>query len=413
LTILFTAIVSFRSIPRILQLFLSEGEWVPHFTSVINWSLQLGLSLLKFVAPIDEPWLAIIDNSIDIGTKKALVVLRVRLSSLSERGSAITLEDCECIGLKINEISDGKAIAEALEEAFSYAGSPIAILKDGGSDLKKGVELLNENRRLKIESIDDVGHSFANALKAYFGKNFMFNKFLELVNCFSRQLRQTNLAFLVPPKIRTKGRYQSLLKLAEWAVLIINFIKKTDDSFEYKKVRDIFSSLPFLKNIIEEFVNAVEESSRILKILKNEGFTKETIKEITPIVDGIENKKIKEAISSWITKHLEIYNRLELNSLPMIVSSDAIESLFGRFKNIQSRGSIKDMNRSALLIPALCGSIRPELINIFLKETKLEEVEEWDCLNISYTQNEKKRKFIQENTNQKSRESSKLYSYAA
>jgi hypothetical protein len=182
--------------------------------------------------------------------------------------------------------------------------------------------------------------------------------------------------------MRTKGRYQNLLKLAEWADLIINFIIKSDVNLEYKRVHDIFSSLPFLKNIIYEFINSVEESSKILKILKNEGFTKETIKEIFPIVDKIENKKIKEIISNWMTKHLEIYNRLEFNTLPMIVSSDVIESLFGRFKNIQSRGSIKDMNRTALLIPALCGSIRPELINIFLKETKLEEVEKWDCLNI-------------------------------
>jgi hypothetical protein len=337
----------------------------------------------------------------------------VKLSALSERGSAITLEDCECIGIKVNEVSDGKAIADALNEAFFYAGIPMAILKDGGSDLKKGVELLNESRVLKIESIDDVGHSFANALKAYFAKNFMFNKFIDLTNSFSKQLRQTNLAFLIPPKMRTKGRYQNLLKLAEWAELIINFIKKSDENLEYKRVHDIFSSLPFLKKIVTEFINSVEESSKVLKILKNEGFTKETVKEILPIIDKIENKKIKEIVSSWMAKHLEIYNRLEFNTLPMIVSSDAIESLFGKFKNIQSRGSIKDMNRTALLIPALCGSIRPELISIFLKETKLEEVEKWDCLNIPYTQNEKRRKFIQENTKQRGQESGKLHSYAA
>jgi hypothetical protein len=74
-------VVSYRSVPRILNLFnaltgFSLG-WVRHFTSVINWTLRLGLGLLKQVQPISEPWLAIIDHSIDIGTKKALVVLRV------------------------------------------------------------------------------------------------------------------------------------------------------------------------------------------------------------------------------------------------------------------------------------------------------------------------------------------------
>ena len=51
---------------------------------------------------------AIIDHSIDIGTKKALVVLRVKLDALSKRGGAIRLEDCECIGLRIGERVNGE-----------------------------------------------------------------------------------------------------------------------------------------------------------------------------------------------------------------------------------------------------------------------------------------------------------------
>jgi len=67
-------VVSYRSIPRILALFNEKTPltlgWIPHFTSVINWTLRLGLGLLKQVKPISKPWLAIIDHSIDIGTKK-------------------------------------------------------------------------------------------------------------------------------------------------------------------------------------------------------------------------------------------------------------------------------------------------------------------------------------------------------
>lgn len=42
------AVVSYRSVPRILNLFntrtgLTNG-WIPHFTSVINWTLRLGLA---------------------------------------------------------------------------------------------------------------------------------------------------------------------------------------------------------------------------------------------------------------------------------------------------------------------------------------------------------------------------------
>ena len=139
------AVVSYRSVPRILDLLgaaMAFGlGWVPHFTPVINWTLRVGLGLLKQVKAIDSPWLAIIDHSIDIGTKKALVVLRVKLDALSKRGAAIRLEDCECIGLKIREKVNGESIAMDLEEIFMWAGTPKGIVKDCDATLRKGVRL--------------------------------------------------------------------------------------------------------------------------------------------------------------------------------------------------------------------------------------------------------------------------------
>jgi len=86
------AVVSYRSIPRILDLFNKKTplalKWGPHFTSVINGTLRLGLGRLKQVKPTGKPWLAIIDHSIDIGTKKVLVVLRVTLEALSQTPKA-------------------------------------------------------------------------------------------------------------------------------------------------------------------------------------------------------------------------------------------------------------------------------------------------------------------------------------
>lgn len=77
LLIVFQGVVSYRSVPRILSLVnqttpLTLG-WIPHFTSIINWTLRLGLGMLKQVKPITQPWVAILDHSIDIGTKKHLL----------------------------------------------------------------------------------------------------------------------------------------------------------------------------------------------------------------------------------------------------------------------------------------------------------------------------------------------------
>jgi len=68
-------LVSYRSVPCILELFKSKTNyavnWVPHSTSVINWSLRRGLGVL--VQAVTKPWITIIDHSIDIVAKKAIV----------------------------------------------------------------------------------------------------------------------------------------------------------------------------------------------------------------------------------------------------------------------------------------------------------------------------------------------------
>ena len=153
------AVVSYRSVPRILGLFKSKTNyavgWIPHFTSVINWSLRLGLGLLTQVRTRTKPWIAIIDHSIDIGTKKAWVVLRVELDALSKRGSAICLEDCECIGLTVSEKVTGDTICPELGAIFKRAGKPVAIIKDRDATLNKGVRLWSDQQEQPVPTLDD------------------------------------------------------------------------------------------------------------------------------------------------------------------------------------------------------------------------------------------------------------------
>ena len=394
-------------------MFFQAQEWIPHFTSIINWSLRIGLSLLNTVTPIDEPWLAIMDHSIDIGIKKVLVILRVKMSALATRGSGISLEDCECIGLKIHDSTSGAIVASDLEEIFLKSGNPVAIIKDGGSDLKKGVEQWIQNtKQVGIEVIDDVGHVFANALKGQFSNSVMFKKFLDLINHCSKKLRQTKLAFLTPPQIRTKGRYQGILRLANWALKILDFLDETKGNEEFKKLRNVLQGLAFVKPIVLTFANSVITSSSILKILKNEGLNDITFEKSLALAETMSIKSpVKKKVISWLHQHYEVHKRLGKSSL--IVSSDIIESLFGKFKNIQDRSSVKDMNRSVLLIPALCGVQSAENFERMLLKTKHEDIEDWDQKNIPYTQNRLRRKSLGKKEDFTGPKSGDLYSQAA
>lgn len=388
--------VSFRSVPRVMGLFSKPKEWIPHFTSVINWTLRFGLALLSQVAPIDQAWVAILDHSIDIGVKKVLVVLRVRLDALQRRGAALQLEDCQCIGIQVMERSDGESVAEALKEIFTTAGSPTAIIKDGGLDLCRGVGLWREQTgQQQVKVIDDIGHVVANSLKSQYAKSKLFQTFLAIINSCAKKLRQTNLAFLVPPKLRTKGRFQGVTKLAQWAERILNVLDENQQNPDYKKLRTSLLGLSQVKGFLRKFAETVLTTSKIMQILKNEGLNQKTYRECQKLTQTLpERSAARMRISDWLNKHLSIQCRLGIGQTPLPVSSDIIESLFGKFKAILERGSMLDMNRSVLLLPTLCANHESFTIQTALRRTLHKDIENWDHAHIPYTQNRRRRNFL-------------------
>ena len=235
-SIIVSTMIPFRAVPKILNILSLDG-WIPHFTSVLNWTLRVGLGLLKRAGKVAYPWIAIIDYSLAIGTNKVLVVLRVPLTKLREKGTAIGLEDCECVGLRIHASVKGEVVSAALETIFKQTGDPVAILKDKGTDLSRGVSLWKENnQKKKIPTIDDVSHVVANALKKQFEDTEPFRKFKEIINAGSARMRQTSIAYLVPPKLRSKGRFQGISRLTSWAANILRIFHPnpsvSDDSLE-------------------------------------------------------------------------------------------------------------------------------------------------------------------------------------
>jgi len=356
--------VSFRAVPRIWGVLQRLG-WaqiqIPHFTSVIHWTLRAGMTIFNEVGPTDEPWIAVIDCSIDIGTRKALVVLRVPLLALHQKQDAIGLQDCECVGLKIATRWNGPLVKDAMADIFGKAGMPRAIIKDGGTDIKRGVELYREAHDAEhVQVIEDVGHLAANALKAEFAWRAAFAKFLDIARKGAARIRQTSLAWLLPPKVRTKGRFQGITEVAEWAGKLLTLMggpgRSKNDS-EVGMLRKAFHGLSQLRGFLEQFCAMCEVTERFLKLLKRNGLNKATGAEAKNILKQLpQGSKVRARLSAWIDRHLKIQRELAVGQLPLLVSSDVVESLFGKFKTIVQRNPQAELNRLVYIIPLLCGT---------------------------------------------------------
>jgi hypothetical protein len=395
--------VSYRSIPRILHLFKSQTAcslaWIPHFTSVINWTLLLGLGLLKQVKPIDIPWLAIIDHSIDIGTKKVLVVLRVPVETLSQKGAALQLKDCECIGLKVCEVVNGPSVALDLTNIFNQAGNPKAIIKDCDATLQKGVRLWSSTQGEPILVIADIGHTMANALKNQFEKTVLYQRFTALTTLGANRLRQTELAFLIPPKLRSKGRFQSISTLGKWGDKMLDVFAVTGRAKKGSLLAKLRIAMPgflLLKPFIQRFASTTIVVSKVMETLKNKGLDQSTYEQCLQLSEDLPQKsKVKKRLQKWLQQHIAIQEKITKS--PLLVSSDIIESLFGNFKHIIERSPQADMNRTTLLIPALCGHLDKASITQALSQASHNDLKIWEENNIPYTVRKKRRTFFKRN----------------
>lgn len=402
--IVLQAFVSFRSVPRILHIFHSQQanscRWIPHFTSVINWTLRIGLACLNQIAHSTEPWVAIIDHSIDIGVKKILVVLRVPVTTLEEKGKALALSDCECIGLRVSEKTDYETIAEQLSDIFDCAGTPVAIVKDQASNLSKGVSQWKTIAGVKkVVTIDDIGHLLANALKAQFEKSKPYKQFLDMVRKGSSRLRQTPLAFLLPPKIRTKGRFQSISKVAQWGEKMLNVLQvsgRAQEGSPLEKLRQAMPGFSQIRPFIERFAKTTHVVNEVNSLLKNNGLNQKTYRECRQLGERLPVlSKVRKQLLKWLKIHLSKQSRLGMKQTPLLVSSDIIESLFGKCKHIIERSPISDINRMALVIPALCkNKIDQQFVLETFKNTKHEDIAKWEQENIPHTLRKKRQAFL-------------------
>ena len=375
--------IGFRAISRVLGVlagFLGLKK-APCHQTVIDIVCRLSISriqnaasLLKTACPAG--FIFIMDISIALGAGKILALLAVRADHYAVHGSAPALQDVHCVAVKVSASLTGEVVAGFLSEAIKAVGRPAAILKDAGTELAKSVNILGE-QGLVIPSIADISHVIANFLKREYGNHPMLDPFLSACGKASKRLKQTILACMAPPKVSTKARFMNLHRLVEWAEKILKHSPpgKSAEGSIIEKLRKCLNDLPACKSFIKLFLRDAGALLKVQEILKNKGLSKETARECKDVLyESIPSSSpISIGMLEWMAESLAILEMIGLKDSGLPVTSDSIESLFGAAK-IHGTGVVKDANRIALRIPALCGRITKEdaqnVLNVSVKEQK-------------------------------------------
>jgi hypothetical protein len=367
LTLFARAHLSFRAVSRVLHVL---ADWLgigkaPCPQTVINWVMRLSIVRMQSVkllqgaarhlSPFTNGLIWMIDTSITLGPGKLLSVLALDAHHYQLAGCAPGFQHVRCIAVAVSPSWTGERLAELLERVIAVVGRPAAYLKDGGSELKKATDVLSE-RGLGSPVIDDISHAVANMLKRRYEKHPQFSTFLSACGQVSGHLKHTVLACLTPPKVQTQSRFMNVHRLVRWADRVLGLLPagRAKAGSVLAKLRTCLDDLPACRTLIRQFRDDAVALLACQKLLKTHGLTHDTLTQCEPLLDTMASVRVRQEFARYLHHQLEMATSLGLDKVGLPISSDPIESLFGLTKQ-HGAGPIKDANRMALRIPALCG----------------------------------------------------------
>src|SRR6266516_1538038 len=372
LTLFARAHLSFRAVSRVLHVL---ADWLgigkaPCPQTVINWVMRLSVVRMqsarllqgtaRHLSPFTNGLIWMIDTSITLGTGKLLSVLALDAHHYQLAGCAPGFQHVRCIAVAVSPSWTGERLAELLERVIAVVCRPAAYLKEGGSELKKATDVLSE-RGLGSPVIDDISHAVANMLKRRYEKHPQFSTFLSACGRVSSRLKHTVLACLTPPTVHTKSRFMHVHRLVRWADRVLGLLPagRAKTGSVMAKLRTCLDDLPACRPLLRQFRDDAVALLACQQILKTRGLTHDTLRECEPLLDTMASVRVRQEFSRYLHHQLETAKRLGLDEVGLPISSDPIESLFGLTKQ-HGVGPVKDANRMALRIPALCGLPTPE-----------------------------------------------------
>lgn len=379
-----------------LRSFLLVGAgliaWVPHFTTGISWALRVGLHCLQQAqCHLDEKGVCIADFTIQMGSKKALIVLRVPISALSQ-GKALRLKQVNVIGLSLGERWNGERVKTHLQSLFKRCGWPSHVVSDCGSDIKKGIADALLEAPNQASWISDVTHFVANALKHYYAKLSLFQQFQTLCTRIRQRLQQTQFAFLMPPKARAKGRFLSVSRQAQWGLQTLNYLeaKERDHAPEAAALAQALRGLKSFKLFLITLVRNTTCLNEVMRIVKTQGLSTASIQVCQ---ERLRDLPVRSPIRKEVSHYLQHYvSMVELSESPLLGSSDVIESLIGKAKPRLEANGRTELNKSILLIPCLCGELTQDLVAEALSTVGVQDVTTWVSENVGETMQSKRRR---------------------
>jgi hypothetical protein len=357
--------VGFRAAADAMQIF-SEMTGinidVPSHDAIEQWTLRLGVASLKDTFKKGERVLWMADHSSQIGKERLLLIVGVALDDLPPPGKTLTFDKLKVLALVPGQSWKKEDVERQYIKLAEQIGAPGYLLCDGAVELREPAEKLEKNGQKTIV-LGDLKHHAANVLEKEISRDGRYHSFLTNVGLTRCRVQQTELDQFTPPTLRSKSRFMNLGSLFTWATMVLYHLNTpgSDGRKEISADR-MEQKLGWLREYASDLVRwnqcqeVIDRSLSVINLIGLETHTEELVErslsEHNPNWrdEDCSATRIGEELLDWIKQS---QSKLKSGERAWL-STEIIESLFGKFKQLERQHSKGGFTRLIAAIPTLC-----------------------------------------------------------
>jgi hypothetical protein len=378
------AATSLRAASRVLQTldgWLPGVQRPPAANTGQWWLLRLGLYELQRPKKTAADWVWLVDHTIQLGQVKCLLIVAVRLSAWESRGRGVLEhKDLAVLALEPMRESTGPLVQTHLERATSQAGMPRAILSDGGKDIKKALAGFRESHPAVAE-LSDIKHKLACLVKAELTADARWSAFVPAVGRTKSQTQQTNLAHLMPPRLKEKSRYMNLGELLNWARRALRYLDDSRDSqASAAESNRLDAKLGWLREYREALLQwggmlaVVEET---LQVIRQDGYCREASNVLRNRLSHLPQDEMSRRVADRAVAFVVEQSSAAGGGEHLPGSTECLESLIGKGKRLEGQQSRSGFTKMVLGMAASVAEPTVEYVRTALFQVKTRDVTAW------------------------------------
>lgn len=354
-----------------------ELDWhVPHWTALRSWIQRLGLAALTGPMPADGDWVYLIDFSIQIGTRKCLVIVGLRLKDQPPVGQCLQRRDLKLIDLCVLESAKKEQVDLVLEKSTRRTGVPRAIIEDHGADVAGGVALFRKHHPETME-IYDIKHKAACLLKKVLTGDSQWTAFQHHLGQAKFATQQTPLAHVTPPSQRSKARFMNLQRLITWGEKMLAWIDgsvKPKRPIQLSRIREKFAWLHEFREPLRQWSAWVAAIDTTLEVVRRHGLSLELPPKLQEeLATHCMAEPIRSQLIEFVTSQVT-----ELKAGERVPgTTEVLESCFGRLKHLERSQANSGFTGLVLGIGGMFEPLTDETILHSLRATPVSRVKEW------------------------------------